>query len=96
MQTLETRLNGFQISKIQKGYLKFTGKLNYPSARNIETQFPQSFNAIPEVVFALANIHIVGNRAPLWSISNLEIDQTKFTCIVWSFSNFVELSNLIN
>jgi hypothetical protein len=42
--------------------------------------FNQSFSKMPQMFFTLRNVHVIGNVAPLWLISNLKINQTQWEC----------------
>ena len=87
-QDSQTKLKNIQITKVDVGYLKFTGRLTYPSTKTIEISFTQNFESAPRVVFALANMHIADHRAPLWSIYNLQVDRYKFTANIAFYGLF--------
>ncbi len=87
-QDSQTKLQNIQITKVDVGYLKFTGRLTYPSTKTIEISFTQNFENAPRVVFALANMHIGDMKAPLWSIYNLQVDRYKFTANIEFYGSF--------
>jgi hypothetical protein len=86
-QDSQTKLQNIQITKVDVGYLKFTGKFTFMT-KTIEISFTQNFESAPRVVFALANMHIGDNRAPLWSIYNLQVDRYKLTANIQFYGAF--------
>ena len=73
--------NKSQISRMQTGILNFGNFIVYNILTKKKTlMFNQSFSKMPQMFFTLRNVHVIGNVAPLWLISNLKINQTQWEC----------------
>jgi hypothetical protein len=69
--------NKNQISKIQAGILNLVVYRILTIKKTL--MFNQPFSNIPQMFFTLRNVHIGNNLAPLWTITNLNINRNQWS-----------------